>query len=520
MAGTAPTQPPRPAGLEALLLGTLGTLLYLLTAPSMVNSDGLGYLKLLPHNFAAGHLLYMPLLRATTQLVGDGLRAGRLLNALLGGTGLVLTYGLARRVLRLLPLGRPFTDEDVRFAAIAATVLLGLSYGYWVESADVEAYSAALVAMLATLRLLSAWMARPTVARAAAVGVLLGLSVLCHLTHVMLAVPCAIIMASTSDRNRGRWHAVLALGLGGVIALSAYLYAAIIVRGQDLAGALRWVATAAHGFRDGAGIWRLGDAVAGLSKALVYSPYLYEGDGPRMMTLFLCGFLPLVWALRLVWRERGSFTTEVRRAALAWVVPYGLVGLLFFGSDVERWVFVLPALCVATGAVLARRPRRRTLLVVAAGYLLLLNWLTAIGPMHRDTRVKVRAVAAAQATQPGDLLVFPGHSWDEYVPLYARGRVEPFPLAYYVARDGEKAALDHLEADARRVIAAGGRLVSLRLFGDFDGDARGFEEMQLLGVGRKELEADLSARFEISPLDPGSGAVRLVPRAGHGTKPP
>ena len=48
----------------ALGLGAAVTILYLVTAPAIPNLDGLGYLKLLPHNFAAGHLLYMPALRA------------------------------------------------------------------------------------------------------------------------------------------------------------------------------------------------------------------------------------------------------------------------------------------------------------------------------------------------------------------------------------------------------------------------------------------------------------------------
>ena len=75
----------------ALALGAAATLLYLLTAPAIPNLDGLGYIKLLPHNFAAGHLLFMPALRALTHLVGDGLRAGRLYDALLGGTGVGIT---------------------------------------------------------------------------------------------------------------------------------------------------------------------------------------------------------------------------------------------------------------------------------------------------------------------------------------------------------------------------------------------------------------------------------------------
>ena len=131
---------------RALLLGAAATVLYLLTAPGVVNLDGLGYLKLLPHNFAAGHLLYMPALRAMARLFhGDGLRAGRLLDALLGGTGVVLFYGIVRRVLTHSARS-VFGSEDGRFAATFAACGLALSYGYWIEAADVEAYAAATVA--------------------------------------------------------------------------------------------------------------------------------------------------------------------------------------------------------------------------------------------------------------------------------------------------------------------------------------------------------------------------------------
>src|SRR4051812_50073963 len=84
---------------RALGLGAAATLLYLVTAPAVPNLDGLGYLKLLPHNFAAGHLLFMPALRALTRLVGDGLRAGRLYDAPLRGTRGVLPHSIAPRLL-------------------------------------------------------------------------------------------------------------------------------------------------------------------------------------------------------------------------------------------------------------------------------------------------------------------------------------------------------------------------------------------------------------------------------------
>src|SRR5437870_12436260 len=107
---------------RALGLGAAATILYLVTAPAVPNLDGLGYRKLLPHNFAAGHLLFMPVLRGATRLLGgDGLKAGRLVCALAGGTGVLLTFSIAQ-------LAAPLR-ADRRFVAAVASCGLAVSYG-------------------------------------------------------------------------------------------------------------------------------------------------------------------------------------------------------------------------------------------------------------------------------------------------------------------------------------------------------------------------------------------------------
>ena len=55
-------------GALLIALGLLAHALYRPSAPAVPNLDGLGYLKLLPHNLAAGHLLYMPLLRLSVRI--------------------------------------------------------------------------------------------------------------------------------------------------------------------------------------------------------------------------------------------------------------------------------------------------------------------------------------------------------------------------------------------------------------------------------------------------------------------
>jgi hypothetical protein len=495
---------------RAIALGGLATVLYLFTAPGVPNLDGLGYLKLLPHNFAAGHLLYMPLLRAATRLCGgDGLRAGRLANALLAGSGVVLAYGIVRRLVGNAGLLAP----DARFAATFAAAGLALSFGYWVQGADVEAYAAAIVALLSTVRLALAHRVRPTLPRALAVGVMLGVAVLCHLTHVLLSVFVAASLWHFAAPGKKLLHAAAALATGGALSLGMYAYAALLVRRHDLVGALRWVGTAAHGFHDGGGPYRVADATYGLAKAVIYSPYLYEADAPKMLGQFLLGLAPLV-ALCVAARLRPRVLPQIEwRLGAAWVLPYALVGVAFFGSDSERWLFVLPALWLLAGALVAPRYRRLQLAAWILVYVGALNLVTGILPAHRDTWTRRRAEVAASLFHDGDLLVFPGHSWDEYLSFYAAAKLTPFPIAYYAGRDGVDACWERLEREVAAAMMRGGQVYAVRLFDERDEDPRGIKELEQLGLTRAGLRARLVDGLRPTALHPIEGltVVRLDP---------
>ncbi len=465
----------------------------------MVNPDGLGYLKLLPHNFAAGHLLYMPLLRAATHLFGgDGLRAGRFVNAMLGGTGVVLTYGIVRRALFSLPLGRPFSAADIRFAATFAAAGLALSYGYWVQGADLEVYAAAMVALLSTVRLLLAYQVRPTAPRALAVGVLLGVAVLCHLEHVLLTPFVAAWVWSYAPAPRSRVpHVALAVGTGGAIAIAAYAWATLVVRGHDLSGALGWIATAQHGFPYGGGLYRVADAIYGLAKAIVYSPYLFESDAQRLLGQFLLGLAPLVALGIGAFAGRRALPPLQWRLWSSWVAPYAAFGVVFFGSDTERWLFVLPALWLLAAVTLALHPGRARVAVWVLAYLAAANLGTGIWPAHRESSpTRARAEAASRLLHDGDLLIFPGHSWDEYVSYYAAVKVEPFPVAYYAARDGLPACWVRLDREIAAAEARGGQVLVVRVFDEDDpspNDPRGFDELSALGLSKNALRERLRA---------------------------
>jgi hypothetical protein len=356
------------------------------------------------------------------------------------------------------------------------------------------------VALLSTVRLVLAYRGRPEVWRALAVGVLLGVSVLSHLEHVLLSFFCvAALLRFAPDRRRGVRHALVALTTGGALALVLYAWAALVVRGHDLAGALRWVGTAAHGFHYGGGVYRLADGLYGLAKAVIYSPYLYEADQQRLLGQFLLGLGPLVALGVGAWLGRDRLPPDAR-LGLWWVVPYALVGVAFFGSDSERWLFVLPALWLLGGVLVATVPRRAQLAAWVLLYVGAFNLVTGVLPPHRDTWTRHRAEAAAARLADGDLVIFPGHSWDEYVSFYTAARLTPFPVAYYAARDGAQAAFARLDREVAATLLAGGHVYAVRILDESDDDPRGWKELEQLGLGRAAVRARVTAGFAAAPL--------------------
>ena len=490
----------------ALGLGAAATILYLFTAPAIPNLDGLGYIKLLPHNFAAGHLLFMPALRALSRLIGDGLRAGRLYDALLGGTGVVLTYSIARRMLAA------WDDDAARLGAAFAAGGLALSYGYWSEANDVEAYAAAMVALLGTVRLLLSYGAQPTLGRALATGALLGVAVLSHLSHVLLSFPVAYYLWRHARQRR--WlPPLLALAVGGALSIALYAWAAFVVRGHDLHGAIAWIATAQHGFVTTGGAYRLADAVYGACKAIVWSPYLYEADAQKLVGQLLLGLVPL--AALFVGTLRGRRARERLDVALLawWCAPYALLGVAFFGADPERWIFILPAGWILAAALVLELPRPSRAVAAVLLWVGAFNFVTAVWPAHRDQWPRQKAELTASQLHDGDLLVFPGHSWDEYVVFYGSAKIEPFPIAYYAARDGAPAAWARLDKEIAATRAHGGRVFVVRVFNDGDQDPRGFWELGSIGLSRQTLKEELEKRGHAVSFSPAEGltVTRLEP---------
>jgi hypothetical protein len=142
--------------------------------------------------------------------------------------------------------------------------------------------------------------------------------------------------------------------------------------------------------------------------------------------------------------------------------------------------------------VAARAPVRATcalaaLLVVAN----LASWL----PMARDRRAVDEARAFAAQLRTGDLVISPGHGWDESIPLYADG-VVPFPLVFHAAARGGMAGLAaDLDAALAAARARHARVLTARIHDHDDPSGTlGWKDLAPLGIDRQAIDALLRSR--------------------------
>jgi hypothetical protein len=441
---------PAEMAVVALALATFVGCLWL--APAVVNGDGLGYLKAAATGGALypGHLAYLPLVRAARALAGagprpvDGLTPARLVSALAAALAVAALGAAARRWRCASP-------------AVAAAGLAA-SHGLWAAGSDVETYAPALAALCLALYALARRSDGGGLGWSLAAAAATALGALLHVENLLFALPAALLVP-----RRDRPPLVAVLG-----ALVGVAYAAAL-----RAHGVGWLGLAAHGLRYPLSTVTPLAALYGAGKALVFAPYLYEASLVRVAIGFSLGTLALGALCAIV---AGGRAPLGRAATLAWAAPYAAVGVAFFASDAERWVFLLPLAWLAAAAAPGRRRHALALaaLLVAVN---LVSWL----PRAHDSSWRTLAAAAGRHARAGDLVISPGHGWDEYIGFYDGPAVEPFPLVYYAGALGGRDPLARALADAIARARARGAAVLLARLVD-DGDPMGWKELVQLGV--------------------------------------
>jgi hypothetical protein len=414
---------------------------YLAMAPRVVNGDGLGYVKAaLAGGLYPGHLAYVPLLGVIARIAGatrpvELVWPARAASAIAAALAAWLVGDLARR------------RHGSEAAAWAAMLGLAASWGALSAGSDVESYAPALGALVVAL-----WLAERQ--RPATAGLACAAATLLHVENLLFVPVCALVV---SDR---RARLIVVATAGTAIAM-AY---AIVLPAHGVA----WLAGASHGLRYPLRAAAPLIAIYGACKALVYSPYPYEASWTRVGVAFAVGAAAAI-ALGTCMRR-----PLARAATVAWIAPYALVGVTFWSSDAERWTFLLPLAWLAAAA----RPRRAltvAIVVLAANVIL---WL----PTARDATLRARAVAAAEHLSRGDVVVGPGHGWDEYIGFYDASGATPFPLVYFAGALGPASLPSEIARAAR------GHRLFLARFAD-DGDPMGWKELRRFNIDRTTAPA-------------------------------
>jgi hypothetical protein len=484
----------------AALVGFASAVAYLLVAPSVVNGDGLGYLNASVHgDLYPGHLLYEPLLRALRALfsVGprpvDGLAVARALSAVSGGVAVFAIGRAARRLDPQLPTGARASPVVAATSPVVAALGLACSFGAIVAASDVETYAPALAALCLAVWALAARRAGGGPRTVVAAGLAIALAALFHVENALFGL--VALAALPRDQRRRDWPLLVATA--GLVTVG--VYAAVIVASSAPTGASSWLRGASHGFRYPVHWYTPAVAVYGASKALLYSPYPYEASWLLVVGHFVPGVIALVALGRMALGGRAPLG---RSATIVWVVSYGAVGVAFFPSDTERWIFLLPLFWLAVAA--ARRHARAALAVaIALGVLNVAVWL----PRARDQSWRDRADRAATHAEPGDLIVSPGHGWDEYIGFYAPPTVGHYPIVFHTGRLGSAELVRRDLAEAVRDARKRGHRVLLVRF-DLDDDPMGWKELAPFGITRDQVRTLLPGGREV-PL--GDGVYRLDP---------
>jgi hypothetical protein len=512
----APEQPSRSGSwwtdvaVAVVLVGVLALL-----RPCWPDGDAQGHVGRAVNRGLAGgmetkHILYAPLLRCLLLgLESIGLRA----YAIVAFTAL---SNLCGGILYLL-LARGLFAPPLRDLGLARTCALGtlFSFGVMASCATIETYALALTLAVA-LATVCVRTGLHTAGQAAAAALLFVLAVGVHVTNV-LTLPFVLAVLLTSARRHG-WGATAAFGavvLGGALVLGS----ALVLGVPTETGGPNWGRLVPAGdphpsMSAGA---RVGRAVYGFFRTFAWIAPYHEVSraflAGHAAVFLLAGLLVVFVAGRGFLGDLGRYRWPALLLLLL-VLPFVAIGLAYYPSDPERWLFLMPPVWLVLGVIWRddrAGPDARPSPAVARGLLLLVvlvmgsyNALFKLWPETRASRELDGLTELQRLTSSNDLVV---------ADSGLRGVTEEFLLRRPLRCD--VLALDRLmleehrrdvaacRADLRRqvadALARGRRVLVFGLLGEDLAEGRGYPwaHAQPLGYTPRSM---LSVLEEFHPV--------------------
>jgi hypothetical protein len=409
---------------------------YLAWPAATLNYDGLGYYYCAARaewagKFPPGHLLYCPL---TTVLgwLGEAVRPGSLrhvmvlVNQVAVATAAFLVYRIAHR-LGLPPLGR-----------WVAGLGLAFSYGAWIQAVDVETYALALVFVTGSILVMVRYGARGTARQLVLLGGLNSLAALFHLATLSVAgTSLALILWRQRESPRRALQAcAIYLSSLGLFFLGPLLLVAVGLAGVTTLGELlAWLHSSGHGFRIVVDALSIARAVYGLARSFVVLEFFWEASRLAIAlkgAFLLVGAAWAVWQIPRAWRQLGATAKMILASSSVFVLTQAGLGVYFYGSDSERWIFILPLLwLLLAGAVSATNRRPRAPVVAGLVLMFLLNLTQGIYPSSGDSSTERHVRALERVLPRHAVIVTPGGDhWLDYYHYFTGHRPDTIDLLH------------------------------------------------------------------------------------------
>ena len=510
-------------------VSTAGLLaLYLALGAKALNLDGLGYAGRVQSGdqlLLPGHLLYAPIMYVIYRFGAlfapavDAARVMQACDAVFAAAGV----GVFISALRRLSVGA--------FTAVTTGLALAFSYTYWVHATDLTTYAFSTFCLICAFHLLCSARSSGKGANVWAVGGMVALATLIHQSNLVF-LPAAIVGVGVSGTGSRKSLKLAAISLA-LICLPYAILGWVATGSRNPAVIARWAAGGAHGYGLGFTPVNLARGVYGFANAVVYlddagtaikgSVANVSGSGLSSRDMLRlaskAGFVAVLLGVTCVAYVRRRKLSDEHRWAVkvcaAWIVPYTGVALIFFTTDHDRWIMLLPAVATLVAVAFPRSSLRgRIAGVGAVAILFALNLTSAIYPAHLGTnnRYYQEAIRLAPRLAATDLVIFWGHDHIGTAGyLRQLKRVEAVHVVNLVLKRGKPDGLRELTAMADNAMVAHRRVLVIGLYGTRDRAADYLSEAHALGLTRADVLRAL-APFTAQPVHIGTeDAYCLLP---------
>jgi hypothetical protein len=479
------------------LLFAVTLAVYVTLRSNTFNGDGLGYARIVEFADASklfsisARLIYCPVGRIIleiTRFLGIDVRSVYLLqfmNSVFGALGVAVMFLTAYRLNGGLNRG------------LLAAIGLGSSLGYWFWCTNATSYPGNIFFLIVTIYLLTRLTRTDNIRAYAAISVLIGLSHalagLFWLTALLLVPAVAFGVAVGGSGLTARTR--IAAAVGYLFSLSVFLFLPLLTSAFATGGISSvldfpgWLTAASYGIPPELSLINISRGIIGFSSSLFRltdmgpvvkqiiwgTPFVTESTIRIYLEIAMFAILWIFIAavfVRFIRHRKYALTADGRLLLIlsVWALIPALFGLIWLGSDTERWLSLLPVFwLVVTQPVSGdtRRSGKNAFVWLFVVVMLIFNLVFFAIPDHnpKNNRYMESARALDMQMQPGDLVLLWGHdhafTGDHLTHFFDHDAIHVAD----VGREQPGSAFTFLRAEIERRFTDGNRVfISGRIF--------------------------------------------------------